>query len=107
LRNHAFLRTGRGWALSPAYDLNPNPDGADRLSTAIDLDDTTASIDNALSVGAHFRLGPAQARALVTEVEVATSRWQHEANELGLPRRQIDRMADAFETPQRRIAQAV
>ena len=107
LRNHAFLRTGRGWALSPAYDLNPNPDSIDRLSTAIDLDDTTASIENALSVGAHFRLTPAQARVLVTEVEVATSRWQHEATELGLPRRQIDRMADAFETPQRRIAQAV
>ena len=107
LRNHAFLRSARGWALSPAYDLNPNPDSTDRLSTAIDLDDTTASIEAALSVSEYFRLSPAQARALVTEVEVATSSWQHEATELGLPRRQIDRMADAFETPQRRIAQAV
>ena len=26
LRNHAFLRERDGWALSPAYDLNPNPD---------------------------------------------------------------------------------
>jgi serine/threonine-protein kinase HipA len=25
LRNHAFLREGRGWVLSPAYDLNPKP----------------------------------------------------------------------------------
>ena len=25
LRNHAFLREREGWALSPAYDLNPNP----------------------------------------------------------------------------------
>ncbi len=107
LRNHAFLRTGRGWALSPAYDLNPSPDSANRLSTAIDLDDTTASIENALSVSDHFRLSSTQAKTLVTEVEVATSSWQHEATELGLPRRQIDRMADAFETPQRRIAEAV
>ena len=50
LRNHGFLRHLRGWVLSPAYDLNPNPDSPDRLSTAIDLDDTHASIETALAV---------------------------------------------------------
>jgi serine/threonine-protein kinase HipA len=104
LRNHAFLRTGRGWALSPAYDLNPSPDNPARLSTAIDLDDTSASIETALSVSRYFRLTIAQARALVTEVEEATSGWRREAELLGLPRQQIDRMTDAFETSQRRIA---
>jgi serine/threonine-protein kinase HipA len=107
LRNHAFLRTGRGWALSPAYDLNPSPDNPARLSTAIDLDDTSASIENALSVSRYFRLATAQARTLVAEVEEATSGWRREAEQLGLPRQQIDRMTDAFETSQRRIARLV
>jgi serine/threonine-protein kinase HipA len=107
LRNHAFLRTGRGWALSPAYDLNPSPDNPTRLSTAIDLGDTSASIENALSVSRYFRLTTAQARTLVAEVENATSGWRREAEQLGLPRQQIDRMADAFETDQRRIARLV
>lgn len=107
LRNHAFLRTGRGWALSPAYDLNPNPDNPAHLRTAIDLDDTSASIETAISVSGHFRLTTAQARTLVTEVEAATSAWPRAATELGLPRGQIDRMADAFETGQRQIARTV
>ena len=107
LRNHAFLRTRRGWALSPAYDLNPSPDNPARLSTAIDLDDTSASIENALSVSRYFRLSTAQARTLVAEVEEATSGWRREAEQLGLPRQQIDRMTDAFETSQRRIARLV
>jgi serine/threonine-protein kinase HipA len=107
LRNHAFLRTGRGWALSPAYDLNPSPDNPARLSTAIDLDDTTASIANALSVSRYFRLTIAQARTLVSEVEEATAGWRREAEHLRLPRQQIDRMSDAFETGQRRTARLI
>jgi hypothetical protein len=38
LRNHGFLRESTaGWSLSPAFDLNPNPEGAAKqLATAID-----------------------------------------------------------------------
>jgi len=53
LRNHGFLYESQiGWRISPAYDLNPIPtDLKPRvLSTAIDLDDATASLDLALSV---------------------------------------------------------
>jgi serine/threonine-protein kinase HipA len=107
LRNHAFLRQRRGWALSPAYDLNPNPHRPDRLSTAIDLDDTKADIETALSVSGYFRLSPAEARSEVTAVSQATSRWQSEATDLDLPRREIDLMAEAFETDQRRTADAI
>jgi serine/threonine-protein kinase HipA len=107
LRNHAFLRDRAGWRLSPAYDLNPNPDNPARLSTAIDLDDNKASIETALSVSGYFRLPAATAKAIVGEVERATSHWQHEAASLGLPRQQVDRMADAYETAERRMAQAV
>ncbi|MGH3278272.1 MAG: type II toxin-antitoxin system HipA family toxin [Trebonia sp.] len=107
LRNHAFLRHGRGWVLSPAYDLNPNPDNPARLSTAIDLDDTTAAIEVALSVSGFFRLPPATARDIVGEVETATSGWCQAAAGLGIPKSQADRMALAYESSQRRIARSL
>lgn len=92
--------------LSPAYDLNPNPDRPARLSTAIDLDDTRASIEEALSVCGYFRMSAAEARTLISDVEQATSGWRAEAAVLGLPASQVSRMADAFETDQRRIARS-
>ncbi len=107
LRNHAFLRERDGWALSPAYDLNPNPDSPARLSTAVDLDNTDASIDVALSVGSYFRLSLPRARDLVTEVETGTADWRQAAAELGIPKGQADRMAVAYESDQRRIARAL
>ncbi len=107
LRNHAFLKELEGWTLSPAYDLNPNPDNPARLSTAVDLDDTTASIELALSVSSYFRLSPAAAREIVGEVEAATSGWRQAAAELSIPKSQFDRMAVAYESDQRRIARSL
>jgi len=104
LRNHAFLRQGRGWTLSPAFDLNPNPDRPDRLSTAIDLDDTTADIATALSVSGYFRLSLGEARSAIASIFNATTGWRNEAADLNLPSQEIDRMAEAFETERRRAA---
>jgi hypothetical protein len=59
LRNHGFLWAGpAGWRLSPAYDLNPVPtDIRPRiLTTAIDLEDGTASLKLALQVAGYFEL---------------------------------------------------
>lgn len=107
LRNHAFLRVRDGWVLSPAYDLNPNPDNPARLSTAIDFDDATASIDLALEVSDHFRLSASAARGLVGEVERATSSWRDVAKQLGLPGPEIELMTAAYESEQRHVARAV
>lgn len=35
LRNHGFLLTEKGWRLSPAYDLNPDPQGTGLSSTVL------------------------------------------------------------------------
>jgi serine/threonine-protein kinase HipA len=107
LRNHAFLREGGGWSLSPAYDLNPNPDNPGRLSTAIDVDDADASIENALSVAGYFRLSDPEARSIVTDVEQATADWQRVAADLGIPASQITRMIAAYETDQRGLARSL
>jgi len=100
LRNHGFLYAGRdGWRLAPAYDLNPVPTEFKPrvLTTAIDLDDGTASLDLALSVADYFELTDDEARAIAAEVGQAVSSWRAEAGSLGLTKAEIDRMASAFE----------
>jgi serine/threonine-protein kinase HipA len=100
LRNHGFLWAGPdGWRLSPAYDLNPVPtDIKPRvLSTAIDLDDCTASLDLAFQVGEYFELSVREARQIAGEVGKAIARWRRVAANLGLTSREIDRMSSAFE----------
>jgi serine/threonine-protein kinase HipA len=98
LRNHGFLRTSNaGWTLSPAFDLNPDPSpGPKHLSTAIDFDDTTASVDTLMTVASYFRLGEEDARAVLGEVSEATSQWRAAATETGLDRTAIEQMAPAF-----------
>jgi len=69
LRNHGFLYAGQsGWRLSPAYDLNPVPvDVKPRiLTTAINEDDGTASLDLAMSVAEYFELEKAKAKTIAT-----------------------------------------
>jgi serine/threonine-protein kinase HipA len=100
LRNHAFLYTGNeGWRLSPAYDLNPSPvDLKPRiLSTMIDTDDGTASLDLALSVAGYFNLSVEQGRGIAGEVGAAVSRWRRVAAQVGLGKAEMDRMASAFD----------
>ena len=100
LRNHAFLYTGPdGWRLAPAYDLNPVPtDIKPRvLTTAIDFDDGSASLDLAMSVVGYFELAEDKAHAIAAEVGKAVTTWREESAKLGLIKAEIDRMASAFE----------
>ena len=100
LRNHGFLYAGPdGWRLAPAYDLNPMPtDIKPRvLTTAIDLDDSSASLDLAMSVAGYFELDEDKAHAIVSEVGRAVATWREEAARLGFAHVEIDRMASAFE----------
>jgi len=100
LRNHGFLWAGpAGWRLSPAYDLNPVPtDIKPRiLTTAINLDDGTASLKLALEVATYFELGPEESRHIASQVGQTVSMWRAVAARLGLSASEIDRMASAFE----------
>jgi serine/threonine-protein kinase HipA len=100
LRNHGFLYAGPdGWCLAPAYDVNPVPaDIKPRiLTTAIDLDDGTASLDLALEVAEYFELTAEAAHAIASEVGQAVADWSNAAAAVGLTRTEIDRMASAFD----------
>ena len=108
LRNHGFLREPTGWALSPAFDLNPNPEAPGALSTTIDTDgDPTASIERALQTAPMYRLSPIRAVEIVDEVERATAGWRAVATRLKLPAPELELMRSAFDTPERRTARAI
>lgn len=100
LRNHGFLyETGKGWRLSPAYDLNPTPIEIKPrvLCLAIDEVDNTASLKVALDAADHFGLKPEEALTIALEVGKAVSSWRKEAESLGLSRAEVERMRSAFE----------
>lgn len=100
LRNHGFLyERHKGWVLSPAYDVNPTPvEVKERmLSTSIDFDDPTASIDLALSVIDDFRIKKPRALEIAKEVALAVNEWRNVAAQFGLSKKEMDRMAFAFE----------
>jgi serine/threonine-protein kinase HipA len=109
LRNHGFLRQSTaGWSLSPAFDLNPNPEGgAKHLATAIDENNTEASLATAFEVAGLFRLSEARARVIVGEVSAATGRWRDLAKAAGLSGQQLELLEPAFEHEQSLSARAL
>jgi len=110
LRNHGFLWLGKkGWSLSPAYDLNPVPSDlkARVLTTNIDLDEGTCSIDLLEDAAEYFGLGSAAAREIIKEVAVVTATWRATARETGAKASEITRMASAFEHDDLQLALAL
>ena len=100
LRNHGFLWLGKaGWSLSPAYDLNPVPMDlkARVLTTNIDLDEGTCSLELLQASSGYFALTLAQARSVIRQVATATATWRDTAKAVGAHAAEINRMASAFE----------
>ena len=67
------------------------------LSTSIDFDDPTASIDLALSVIDDFRIKKPRANEIAKEVALAVSEWRNVSAQFSLSKKEMDRMASAFE----------
>lgn len=95
LRNHGFMLEDTGWALAPAYDLNPDPHGAG-LKLNISETDNAQDLDLALSVAPMFRVKTTRAKQIVTEVTTAVKGWRSAAATHGLSRVAQDRVSRAF-----------
>ncbi|PJB20141.1 MAG: toxin HipA [Flavobacteriaceae bacterium CG_4_9_14_3_um_filter_33_16] len=95
LRNHGFILTSLGWVLSPAYDLNPSID-KDGLALNIDTDNNALDYDLAKNVGAFFRLTEVQMDSILTEVKMAVSSWDKEADKIGITKKEQSIMSKAF-----------
>jgi serine/threonine-protein kinase HipA len=109
LRNHGFLRTSSsGWSLSPAFDLNPNPErGNSHLATSIDGNSDRASLETLLDTAGFFRLSESDARSIVGEVSEATGDWRKVAAREGLPAAEISSMEAAFEHDSAELARKI
>lgn len=95
LRNHGFLLTPRGWTLSPAFDINPVPDGAG-LTLNIFEDDNSLNVLLALSVAEYFRLTNKEAQQIVKKVQQHVSKWKEVAGSYKISKREQEMMAAAF-----------
>lgn len=95
LRNHGFLRKGNGWLLSPAFDVNPNPEKNDHVLT---LDGNDGSPDSKLLIATRefYRLTAAQSAQIEQEVRDAVRGWAVLARRLGIRNSETEAMRDVI-----------
>jgi serine/threonine-protein kinase HipA len=98
-RNHAVLRTKRGWLLTPTYDLVPAPlvslERRD-LAMTIGTYGRTASIYNLLSQCDRFGLTLEAARKEIEDIVAIVRTWRDHFRACGVSAKDIDYMAQAF-----------
>ena len=101
LRNHGFLRTGRGWVLSPAFDINPESRPGGALQTPIsEIHGSRCSIGAALDAALLFDVSPADARAMVKSMaETVSHNWRIVGRQLGMTTGDAYALASVIENP--------
>lgn len=95
LRNHGFILTNKGWALSPVYDINPNPFGSG-LRLNINEIDNSLSIDLALGVAEYFRLNKLEAEKIISDIKQKLTHWETIALMAKVSKSEIALMENAF-----------
>jgi len=95
LRNHGFLLTDKGWRLSPAFDLNPDPNGTGLALNISELDNAL-DLNLARQVAPYFRLEKPAAETIIAEVAEAVSQWRAVATHHAISRAEQSRMQSAF-----------
>ena len=96
LRNHAFILTKNGWALSPLYDVNPVPYG-DELSLNVNENDNRISIDLAIDTAQQFGISTNDAEAIAaTILSTVMENWEKLASKYSISRGKIEDMRPAF-----------
>jgi serine/threonine-protein kinase HipA len=100
LRNHGFILVpGKGWRLSEAYDMNPEPD-SQGLKLNISEADNALDLDLARSVAPYFRVNAKQAKEIIQRSQTVVRQWPKLAAHLGISAREQARMAAAFRLAQ-------
>lgn len=98
LRNYGFVRAPHGWNLSPAFDINPNPEVALPRSTSIGGESLRRGEIKALvSTAPYFGISEKTARKRIAEVFGATAAWRLVASNNGVPEAELARFEGAFE----------
>ena len=96
LRNHGFILVpGKGWRLSPAFDMNPVPNALG-LKLNISQTDNAMDLDLARAVAPYFRVSARDADGIIDGCMTAVRQWRTIATRLRVPMRAQDAMAEAF-----------
>ncbi len=96
LRNHGFLlQPGRGWALAPAFDINPVP-VSDGLQLNVSEADNALDLDLAREVAPYFRVPAKAAGEIIERFQAIVAQWRTIARKLRIPAREQERMAESF-----------
>lgn len=95
LRNHGFILQPNGWILSPAFDINPNPNG-DGLKLNISESDNSQDIRLAKEVAEYFRISSTQADEIIKEIFGEIANWRKIASALSISLGEQNQMQHAF-----------
>ncbi len=96
LRNHGFILQQNGWVLSPAFDMNPVARGHG-LKLNISETDNAQDLQLAKDVAKYFRINQKKADKIILEVVKAVKQWRKIANSTGIPIKEQEKMAQAFQ----------
>jgi serine/threonine-protein kinase HipA len=97
LKNHGFLWDGKGWRLSPAYDVLPYPQVSLDRNLGVGRDGRRASMRNALSDSAGFGLSREEALSMALAIQQAVkTSWEKVFRKNGLATADIDRLRNCF-----------
>ena len=99
LRNHAFLFDGRGWRLSPLYDVvsRPHAGSNGRLILAVGDRGHEATLANALTGAATYGLQREEAASLLEDLRVRVNAgWKAALVEAKISEADIERFAKCF-----------
>lgn len=104
MRNHGFLRDGKGWRLSPLFDVNPTPgSGTKYLCSAYDFEANEALPEGVVSVCEWYRLDATDARGIAGDMSKILSRWRKVATANGISKQSQERMASCFDAGVERL----
>jgi serine/threonine-protein kinase HipA len=99
LRNHGFLWDGKGWRLSPGYDIVPAPQVSLERDLAIGVgrNGRRATLRNALSDVASFGLSPEEAIAMARAMQqTVKNAWEDLFSRHGFTPAEIERLRTCF-----------
>lgn len=100
LRNHGLIHEPGGWRLSPAFDMNPNPDTAAQRQTAVAGSYTREdALESLRAYGEEFRLTTTAANQILHQVTSAVTHWRGIATANGIRSNEMTLFADAFRSP--------
>ena len=118
LRNHGFVRTKGGWALSPVFDINPDPRQGTTRRTSIAGAFGDDSAEGLEALAGVCRLTPREAGDRIRQIAQSVSHWEEIAIQRGVNKAdrallrpvidfQLERLGKVAKPPARSPARSV